>query len=247
MKPTILISSDNAEFLDFLNYLLEAEGFNTRTTNGPEQAFRIAAVEAPDITLIDCLSGPGPALNFQAKLMRSRLTLINDQTKARGGGELADATLTVVALTDMSSDDAQTRLRDAGVDECIVGPPPATELVRRLRGLLKKSTNTGPTRLAYADVEMDLSVSRVLRDGQPVELGATEFRLLHRLLEQPEKVFSRDELVDRAWANKVDPGSRTVDVHIGRLRQALNAGSKPDMIRTVRSFGYALSGGADDD
>ena len=95
-------------------------------------------------------------------------------------------------------------------------------------------------RLAYADIEMDTAAHRVRRGGEPINLGPTEFRLLRHCLEHPGRVFSRERLLDAVWSHDPDIDVRTVDVHVRRLRQAINAGDRPDLIRTVRSAGYSL-------
>ena len=130
---------------------------------------------------------------------------------------------------------------DSGADDYVVKPFSPSELVARLRAVIRRAQpNAADSSLDYADVKMDLTAHRVSRDGEPVHLGPTEFRLLRHFLHNPGRVFSREQLLDRVWGDDSEVEMRTVDVHIRRLRQALNAGGRPDLLRTVRSVGYAL-------
>ena len=123
----------------------------------------------------------------------------------------------------------------------MVKPFSPRELVARVGAVLRRVRPAlASERLAYADIEMDVAAHRVSRGGQEVALGPTEFRLLRHFLEHPGRVFSRERLLDVVWAPNVYVGARTVDVHVGRLRKALNAGGGEDMFRTVRGSGYAL-------
>ena len=131
---------------------------------------------------------------------------------------------------------------DTGADDYVAKPFSMSELIARVRAVLRR---TGPPTapdelLRYADIEMDLAAHRVRRDGDEIHLGPTEFRLLRHFMEHPQRVFSRERLLDAVWGRDVYVEPRTVDVHIRRLRKALNDGARTDLIRTVRSAGYAL-------
>lgn len=230
MKPVVLISTDDDILSGFLEYVLLTENCGVRLANSPEETLRLAVEELPRLILVDCRSQPPIGIE-----LCTRLRLNAD------GRSVA-----VLALADSNAGTAE-HLLAADVDECIASPVVPAQLMTRIRVLLSNAkAGRGLQRLKHADIEMDMATHRVHRSGQPVKLGLKEFRLLHILLEQPGRVFSRDELVAGAWSNTVHLGSRTVDVHVGRLRKALNACSANDPIRTVRSVGYALADDIDD-
>ena len=130
---------------------------------------------------------------------------------------------------------------DAGADDYVSKPFSPTELVARIRAVLRRIRPAlADEALSYADIVMDLVAHRVIRAGKPVHLGPTEFRLLRHFMEHPGRVFSREQLLDSVWGKDVYVEARTVDVHIGRLRKALNGKADADPIRTVRSAGYSL-------
>jgi two-component system phosphate regulon response regulator PhoB len=144
-------------------------------------------------------------------------------------------------LTARGEEADRVRGLDSGADDYIVKPFSPTELVARLRAVLRRARpSTQAATLAFADVTMDLAAHRVTRNGRAVHLGPTEYRLLRFLMEHPTRVFSREQLLDEVWGRDVYVELRTVDVHIRRLRKALNAPGEEDIVRTVRAAGYAL-------
>ena len=145
-------------------------------------------------------------------------------------------------LTARGDETDRVRGLDIGADDYVPKPFSMSELVARVRALMRRAGGTAASNevLRYADVEMDLAEHRVRRSGREVRLGPTEFRLLRHFLENPQRVFSRERLLDAVWGRDVYVEPRTVDVHIRRLRKALNDGAQTDLIRTVRSAGYAL-------
>jgi two-component system, OmpR family, phosphate regulon response regulator PhoB len=149
--------------------------------------------------------------------------------------------LPVIMLTARGEEGERVRGLATGADDYIVKPFSVPELLARIRALLRRSK---PERVAAmlsaGDIELDRDTKRVSRSGREVPLGPTEFRLLEFLLENPGRVFSREQLLDQVWGRDVYVDERTVDVHVGRLRKALNRGRMPDPIRTVRRAGYAL-------
>jgi len=146
----------------------------------------------------------------------------------------------VIMLTAKGEEADRLRGLDGGADDYITKPFSPAELLARVRALLRRSTGGHANILSYEDIEMDLERKRVTRSGQPIHLGPTEFRLLEHFLRNQGRVYSRSQLLDNVWGDDVYVELRTVDVHIRRLRRALNADDKPDLIRTVRSMGYAL-------
>lgn len=230
MKPVVLISTGDDILSGFLEHILRTDNCDIRLANGLEETLRLAVDDLPQLILLDCRSQCRTAVQFCARL----------RLNASAGP------VTVVALTGLNRETAKYLLA-AGADECFAGPVVPRQLMRRIRDLLGRARGgAGPRLLRHADIEMDMASYRVHRDGRTVNLGPTEFRLLRILLERPGKVFSRDELIAKAWLNNVHLGSRTVDVHVGRLRKSLKTQSAADPIRTVRSVGYKLTGDAGD-
>jgi two-component system phosphate regulon response regulator PhoB len=153
----------------------------------------------------------------------------------------ATRSLPVIMLTARGAEGDRIRGLDSGADDYVVKPFSPSELVARLRAVIRRAQpNAADNLLHYADVEMDLAAHRVSRAGRPIHLGPSEFRLLHHFLQHPGRVFSREQLLDRVWGDESEIEMRTVDVHIRRLRMALNTGGASDLLRTVRSVGYAL-------
>lgn len=231
MKPVILISTNDTVLSEIVEYLTEIENYDLLSAGGVEETLRLALRGAPQLILFDCRSHSLAGVEFCVRLR---------QNPAAGS-------ITVVVFVDSNADN-EKNLLDAGANEyiaCPVTPAEMTERIQRYLGRLR--ADYVPRLLTYADIEMNLATYRVRRGGQPVKLGPTEFRLLRHFMEWPGKVFSRDELIAGAWANNVHLGSRTVDVHVGRLRKALSGRSVADPIRTVRSVGYALSDEIDDE
>jgi two-component system, OmpR family, phosphate regulon response regulator PhoB len=144
-------------------------------------------------------------------------------------------------LTARGEESDRIRGLETGADDYITKPFSPRELVARVGAVLRRVRPAlAGEQLAYADLEMDVAAHRVRRNGKAVPLGPTEFRLLKHFLEHPGRVFSRERLLDAVWAHDPDIDTRTVDVHVRRLRQALNTEERPDLIRTVRSAGYSL-------
>jgi two-component system, OmpR family, phosphate regulon response regulator PhoB len=149
--------------------------------------------------------------------------------------------LPVIMLTARGEEGDRIRGLEGGADDYITKPFSPSELIARVRAVLRRARPaTGEDLLTYAGVVMDLSSHRVLRNGRPIHLGPTEFRLLRFLMERPGRVYSREQLLDAVWGRDIYVEPRTVDVHIRRLRKALNQPADSDLIRTVRSAGYAL-------
>src|SRR5690606_8613458 len=147
----------------------------------------------------------------------------------------------IIMLTARGEEGDKLRGLDSGADDYVTKPFSPTELVARVRAVLRRSRPVlNGEVLAYEDLTMDLASHRVRRAGRDIHLGPTEFRLLRQLMEHQGRVFSREQLLDLVWGRDVYVEPRTVDVHIRRLRKALNAGNEVDLIRTVRSAGYAL-------
>ena len=144
-------------------------------------------------------------------------------------------------LTAKGEETDRVRGLESGADDYVVKPFSPTEMMARVRAVLRRAKPAlNEETLEYSGIEMDLAAHRVTRDGDPIKLGPTEYRLLKVFLERPGRVFSREQLLDMAWGRDIHVEPRTVDVHIRRLRKALNDGGRSDLLRTVRSAGYAL-------
>jgi two-component system, OmpR family, phosphate regulon response regulator PhoB len=154
--------------------------------------------------------------------------------------------LPVIMLTARGEENDRVRGLDSGADDYVVKPFSPSELVARLRAVIRRAQpSAGAEALQFADITMDLAAHRVSRAGKTIHLGPTEFRLLRHLMQYPRRVFSREQLLDAVWGHDVYVEPRTVDVHIRRLRKALNASGDADIVRTVRSAGYAIDHPAD--
>jgi two-component system phosphate regulon response regulator PhoB len=225
MKPLVLIVEDEAPLVTMLRYNLEKEGFAVVAAGDGEEALLQIAERRPDIVLLDWMLPRLSGLEVCRQIRRSQ------QTKS----------LPVIILTARGEEGDRVRGLNSGADDYIVKPFSPSELVARLRAVIRRAEPGAAAEvLRFADVEMDLAAHRVRRAGRPVRLGPTEFRLLRHFLRQPRRVFSREQLLDAVWGHDVYVEPRTVDVHIRRLRKALNEGGEADLLRTVRSAGYAL-------
>lgn len=224
-KPLVLIVEDEAPLVALLRYNLEKEGFEVAEAADGEEALLLIAERPPDIVLLDWMLPLVSGIEVCRRIRRA------PQTRS----------LPVVMLTARGEETDRVRGLDAGADDYIAKPFGLRELAARLRAVMRRAQpETAEETLRFAEVAMDLAAYRVSRAGRPVHLGPTEFRLLRHLMRQPGRVYSREQLLDAVWGRDVYVEARTVDVHIRRLRKALNAEGGADLVRTVRSAGYAL-------
>ncbi|MDJ0607602.1 MAG: phosphate regulon transcriptional regulator PhoB [Kiloniellales bacterium] len=225
MKPMILVVEDENALVTLLHYNLEREGFRVVSASDGEEALIVAKEETPDLILLD----------WMLPLMSG----VEVCRRMRRMPDLGDTP--IIMLTARGEESDKVRGLESGADDYVTKPFSPAELIARIRAALRR-TQPGLTSevLVFEDLIMDLSTHRVERGGRKVHLGPTEFRLLRHLLQHPGRVFSREQLLDAVWGRNVYVELRTVDVHIRRLRKAINAGEQIDLIRTVRSAGYAL-------
>jgi two-component system phosphate regulon response regulator PhoB len=225
MGANILIVEDEEPLTTLLRYNLEAEGYEVDTVGRGDDADTRLKETAPDLVVLDWML-PGLSGIELCRRLRAR-----PQTKS----------LPIIMLTARGEESERVRGLATGADDYIVKPFSVPELLARIRALLRRAS---PERvanlLAIGDLELDREKKRVSRSGRAVDLGPTEFRLLEYLMERPGRVFSREQLLDGVWGSEVYIDERTVDVHVGRLRKALNRGQDDDPIRTVRGTGYSL-------
>jgi len=225
MKPLILVVEDEADLVTMLRYNLEAAGFRVATAGDGEAAQLALAETPPDLMLLDWMLPKVSGLELCRQIRRRPET----------------RNLPIIMLTARGEENDRIRGLESGADDYVAKPFSPSELNARIRAVLRRIRPAlSAERLTFADVTMDLVAHRVTRGDRKVHLGPTEYRLLRHLMEHPGRVFSRAQLLDAVWGQDIYIESRTVDVHVRRLRQALNAGARPDLIRTVRAAGYAL-------
>lgn len=229
MRPKILLVEDDANLVELIRYNLDKEGFDVVTTPDGEEALVLAEEDRPDVVVLDWMIANLSGIEVCRRLRRAPET----------------AGLPIIMLTARAEESDRVRGLETGADDYVTKPFSPRELVARVRALLRRlrpALSGGA--LEYGGIAMDTSAHKVTRDGVAVQLGPTEFRLLRHFLEHPGRVFSREQLLDAVWGRDVYVEQRTVDVHIRRLRKAINGDDLPDLIRTVRSAGYALDSDA---
>ena len=225
MTTTLLIVEDEADLSELMRYNLEAEGFRVISAESGDEAVERIRDGVPDLILLDWML-PGLSGIELTRRWRSR-----DET----------ARTPIIMITARGEEEERVRGLANGADDYVVKPFSMPELVARIQALLRRSS---PQLLANVlragDLEIDRQSHRVRRAGRDLHLGPTEYRLLEYLMRHPGRVYSREQLLDGVWGNDVYVDERTVDVHVGRLRKAINRGKNHDPIRTVRGAGYAF-------
>lgn len=225
MKPLVLIAEDEPAQVEMLRYNLEASELNTIVATDGRSALLLLEEETPDLVVLDWMLPELSGIEVCRQIRQRR------ESKS----------LPIIMLTARGEESDRIRGLETGADDYLVKPFSPNELVARIRALLRRARPAlAEEKLNYNDVQMDLVEHRVTRHGEPIRLGPTEFRLLRFFLERPGRVFSREHLLDHVWGRDVYVESRTVDVHIRRLRKALNVYGDPDIVRTVRGAGYSL-------
>lgn len=224
-KPLILVVEDEPAVATMLRYNLEKQGFRVDEAGDGGEALTRIAESRPDLVLLDWM------LPIMSGIEVCRQVRRNPHT----------ADLPVIMLTARADDQDAVRGLNTGADDYITKPFNIEALLARMRALLRRSGGTtGKGQLAFHDIEIDLAEHRTVRNGRRVHLGPTEFRLLAWLMRHPRRVFTREELLDAVWGRDIHVEPRTVDVHIRRLRKAINGEGELDVVRTVRAAGYAL-------
>lgn len=224
--PKVLIVEDEEPLSLLLRYNLEAEGYAVETcVRGDEAEIRLRESQ-PDLLLLDWML-PGLSGIELCRRLRAR-----EDTER----------LPVIMLTARGEEAERIRGLSTGADDYVVKPFSVPELMARVRAILRRaSPEVVSTMLRSGDIELDRETHRVRRSTKEIHLGPTEFRLLEFLMTSPGRVYSREQLLDGVWGHDVYVDERTVDVHVGRLRKALNKGKAKDPIRTVRGAGYAFN------
>jgi two-component system, OmpR family, phosphate regulon response regulator PhoB len=225
MCAKILVVEDEESISQLLAYNLGKEGFSVSISSDGDEALIAVDEEKPDLVLMDWMLPNVSGIELCRRL-RTR-----NETRA----------IPVIMLTARGEEEDRVRGLDVGADDYVTKPFSMSELVARMRAVLRRTApGLAGDAATFADIILDRQICRVRRADRDIHLGPTEFRLLDVLMQRPGRVFSREQLLDRVWGQDVYVEVRTVDVHIGRLRKALNRRGDRDPIRTVRSSGYAL-------
>ncbi|MCT4558541.1 MAG: phosphate regulon transcriptional regulator PhoB [Pelagimonas sp.] len=224
-QPTVLVVEDEAAQREVLSYNLEAEGFRVARAENGEEALVLVEEENPDIIVLDWMLPNVSGIEVCRQ--------IKTRPETRG--------VPIIMLSARSEEVDRVRGLETGADDYVVKPYSVIELMARVRAQLRRTRpSAAGLRLVYQDIALDSETHRVTRADHPLKLGPTEFRLLTTFMEKPGRVWSREQLLDRVWGRDIYVDTRTVDVHIGRLRKALCQHGGDDPLRTVRGAGYAL-------
>ncbi|MDQ1901426.1 phosphate regulon transcriptional regulator PhoB [Paracoccus sp. WLY502] len=224
-SPCVLVVEDEGAQREVLQYNLEAEGFEVVVADNGEDALLLVQEEQPDLMVLDWMLPKVSGIE------------VCRQVKA----DPATRSIPIIMLSARSEESDRVRGLETGADDYVVKPYSVVELMARLRTQLRRTRPASMgERLSFGDIILDAAEHRVFRAGQALHLGPTEFRLLSTLMEKPGRVWTREQLLDRVWGRDIYVDTRTIDVHVGRLRKALmqNGGDNP--VRTVRGTGYSL-------
>ena len=226
MKGKIFIIEDETSIIQLVQHNLEKEGFVvSSSTNGNDGLKELKKFE-PNLLLLDWMLPDLSGIDVCKSLRRDK----NFKN------------LPIIMLTAKGEEEDKVKGLESGVDDYITKPFGFNELMARLKALLRRSDpKTVSDDLIFEDLKLDRTERRVFRDNNEIHLGPTEFRLLEFFLLNPKRVFSRDQILESVWPNNINVESRTIDVHIRRLRQSINLSGKKELVRTVRSAGYSLS------
>ena len=225
MQPYVLVMEDEDALATLLSYNLEKEGYRVVVASDGEEGMLQIDERLPDLVLLDW--------------MLPKLSGIEVCRRIRGRPETRN--LPIIMLTARGEETDRVRGLDTGADDYMTKPFSMTELIARIRAVLRRiRPGLADDRINHGDIVIDRVAHRVRRAGLEIHLGPTEFRLLDHFMQHPGRVFSREQLLDAVWGSDVYVEARTVDVHVGRLRKALNVEGTVNPIRTVRSAGYSL-------
>ena len=225
MSPHITVVEDEEALSVLLRYNLEAEGYEVDTILRGDDAELVLRERLPDLLILDWML---PRLSGIELCRRLRVRPESEK-------------LPIILLTARGEESERVRGLSTGADDYVVKPFSTPELMARVRALLRRAKpETISSVLKAGEIELDRETHRVYRKGREIKLGPTEFRLLEFFMSSPTRVFSRLQLLDGVWGHDIYVDERTVDVHVGRLRKALNFANMRDVIRTVRSAGYSL-------
>ena len=224
-EPAVMVVEDESALSTLLRYNLEREGYRVFEAKDGEEALLLADEVKPDLVVLDW--------------MLPQLSGIEVCRRLRSRGHMRN--VPIVMLTARGEEPDRIRGLDTGADDYIVKPFSMTEFLARLRAVMRRvRPSLVEDIISVGEISIDRGTHRVKRAARDIHLGPTEYRLLDQLIQHPGRVFSREQLLDMVWGSDVYVEARTVDVHVGRLRKALNQAGEKDPIRTVRSAGYSF-------
>ncbi len=224
-QPRVLVVEDEPAQREVLSYNLEAEGFSVSKAENGEEALLCVDEDSPDIIVLDWMLPSVSGIEVCRRLKTRNET----------------RNIPIIMLSARAEEVDRVRGLETGADDYVIKPYSVVELMVRVRAQLRRTRPaTVGERLEYEDIILDAETHKVSRGGDMLKLGPTEFRLLSTFMEKPGRVWSREQLLDRVWGRDIYVDTRTVDVHIGRLRKALCQHGGEDPVRTVRGAGYAL-------
>jgi two-component system phosphate regulon response regulator PhoB len=224
-EPVVLVVEDDPAQLEVLAYNIRAEGYRVLTADNGDEALIAVRDEQPDLVVLDWMLPNVSGIEVCRQIKRDTQL----------------AKLPVIMLSARSEEDDRVRGLETGADDYVVKPYSVAELLARIRTQLRRTRPAAMgERLEFDDIVVDMEEHRVTRADAPLKLGPTEYRLLTTFMERPGRVWSREQLLDRVWGRDIYVDTRTVDVHVGRLRKVLTSTGGDDPLRTVRGAGYAL-------
>ena len=223
-KKTILVVEDDKSLLPMITYNIEKNGFQVKSATNGEDALLLIKEEIPSLAIFDWMI-PEPNGLELCKILRRKQETSN---------------LPIIMLTAREEEEDRIRGLEYGADDYISKPFSPAELIARIKALIRRSTSTQSNILEFEDIKIFDNEHKVFRGKTRVHLGPTEYNLLKHLMENPCRVFSREQLLDSVWGHGIYVERRTVDTHIRRLRKSLNIEGKKNFIRTIRSSGYSI-------
>ena len=223
-KKKIVVVEDDTALLPVITHNLEKNGFSVREATNGEDALTLIKEELPALAIIDWMIPEPTGIEVCKILRRGKETV----------------SLPIIILSAKGEEEDKVRGLNTGADDYITKPFSPTELIARIKSLLRRSSSSGKEIIEYGDITLNLNEHKVFRSGKRIRLGPTEYKLLRHFIENPGRVYSREQLLDSVWGHGIYVESRTVDTHIRRLRKAIDPSGQQNYIRTVRSAGYSM-------
>ena len=225
MPAHLFIAEDETSIVSLLKYNLEKEGHKISSSENGEEALKLIKEKIPDLILMDWMLPDLSGVEICKQLKKNK--------------KFSD--IPIIMLTAKGEEEDKLKAFDTGADDYVTKPFSQKELNARIKSLLRRSKPQSSSDIVeFTDLKIDRITKRVYRKGKEISLGPTEFKLLDFFIKNPKRVYSREQLLNNVWGENIYVESRTVDVHIRRLRQAINIDGSKSLIRTVRSAGYSL-------